>query len=875
MEGVKSMDELREENRRLRMLLSQATAPSLSSVGSVPIMQEIPLAEYEEKIKQSYTLEELDAIDNRIKEKNSPINKQVISTTSSGTLKMPKGVKNLNVNASLVSSSLSSSSSMASKNNNGKRKEKKLAEHHNKVVEAHWQGKQEGRYKPVDVVDKPSLRLKPKNTTATPTVEPTTSISGAPQLSVGSNVGHMEVNVALQPLPPTNRRVEEQNALITGIKPFLEGALQLDNDLKDERCEYAKSRSPSPNREGSRSPSPTNSLLEAQKSFVLPDINASHDTKGEDGMGAPATASDQHVKLLSQVQSQPPAKSTVMSSQPLVKREEKVPDLFCISSEFVQGLYKRPLIVSLLASRKPAWKTSTVQLYDPDLHLALFPPPPSQLVANVYDPSTNQVSNFPINVREHTALLYELQTTYKDRYTGREIDVSKYYHPSSLDWWSTHLKDVLVVRARGDGSLILRISKSLIDKVIQTHAGLISAVVRSSKATAVQLVNTRVMIDNWFGYHREDNDLTAPAANNATAQPSSNTNNNNKRDRGRKNNVSPPRDKRVAQPGGSGVNTSGDILNMIASDEPYQVGMFQQMENDTHVVEAAGETKEQKEKEMKDDEGSVTSTTSHDNKEPQSASQSLVVVPEKKKTTKKKKSGRSQSPSKMPPSNNTPIKLADDYKPLPGRSNAPGYFGNKDQKDDTAIIGYAWNDNTDIVYNEEHVAFDKLGDKRPELYIDKVDQKDAKGNKSVSPIVTTSDNEHVVGLNEDLLGGSMDSIENNGSNQNNSISPTKRRKKPIVIKKADDVARETIIQARELHSSSTKFRTRKLSDVEAGLFRSPFAKPLVTAAMRKAAEEVEAIEAVKKEAARQRMLRHHAAIQKKKEEREAQEAAKA
>ena len=51
MEGVKSMDELREEHRRLRILLSQATAPSLSSVGSVPIMQEMPLAEYADSNK--------------------------------------------------------------------------------------------------------------------------------------------------------------------------------------------------------------------------------------------------------------------------------------------------------------------------------------------------------------------------------------------------------------------------------------------------------------------------------------------------------------------------------------------------------------------------------------------------------------------------------------------------------------------------------------------------------------------------------------------------------------------------------------------------------------------------------------------------------
>ena len=53
--------------------------------------------------------------------------------------------------------------------------------------------------------------------------------------------------------------------------------------------------------------------------------------------------------------------------------------------------------------------------------------------------------------------------------------------------------------------------------------------------------------------------------------------------------------------------------------------------------------------------------------------------------------------------------------------------------------------------------------------------------------------------------------------------------------KPDVAARKAIITARNAVSSSTKFRTRKLSETEAGLFRSPFAMPLVTEKIRREA----------------------------------------
>ena len=52
--------------------------------------------------------------------------------------------------------------------------------------------------------------------------------------------------------------------------------------------------------------------------------------------------------------------------------------------------------------------------------------------------------------------------------------------------------------------------------------------------------------------------------------------------------------------------------------------------------------------------------------------------------------------------------VSDDYKPLPGRSKAPGFFGNESQASGTAL-GFAWNDNVDVDYRSQDSLLKRAG----------------------------------------------------------------------------------------------------------------------------------------------------------------------
>ena len=104
-------------------------------------------------------------------------------------------------------------------------------------------------------------------------------------------------------------------------------------------------------------------------------------------------------------------------------------DLFPVSSQLYVGLQgtmgHRPMVLTLLASKKPLWKVSGAQAFDPHLHLAAFPPPPDKIVVNLFDVGTinpragdkyhPQQASFVINVREYTALLYDMVEKYSKR----------------------------------------------------------------------------------------------------------------------------------------------------------------------------------------------------------------------------------------------------------------------------------------------------------------------------------------------------------------------------------------------------------------------------------------------------------------------------
>lgn len=162
------------------------------------------------------------------------------------------------------------------------------------------------------------------------------------------------------------------------------------------------------------------------------------------------------------------------------------------------------------------------------------------------------------------------------------------------------------------------------------------------------------------------------------------------------------------------------------------------------------------------------------------------------------------------------------YRIVPGRSSSPGFFGGINQKgEEEDIVGGYWNDNTDVQYEGEpnlRATSDHSNDypkpePRPELFLDEAVEKERKRRKKIK-----ADKERRKRAEEG-------SPEPKGS----------RREYPT----SNEVARRTIVRAREIVSTQTKFRTRKLSEVEAGLFRSPFAVPLVTETMRNRAEALD------------------------------------
>ena len=155
------------------------------------------------------------------------------------------------------------------------------------------------------------------------------------------------------------------------------------------------------------------------------------------------------------------------------------------------------------------------------------------------------------------------------------------------------------------------------------------------------------------------------------------------------------------------------------------------------------------------------------------------------------------------------------YQVVPGRSRSPGYYGNESQKgkEDKFVGGY-WNDNCDVNYEKTpNLRATTGGNKaekvepRPELFLSEEAEKKSKKKRK------------------------------DAEEKARSISPdTKQTRSKRVYLTQDEIARQTIIRAREMVSTNTKFRTRELSSVEAGLFRSPFAVPLVTEKMRREAD---------------------------------------
>jgi hypothetical protein len=537
------------------------------------------------------------------------------------------------------------------------------------------------------------------------------------------------------------------------------------------------------------------------------------------------------------------------------------------------------MVLTLLASKRALWKVSGAQQFDPHLHLAAYPPPPDKIVVNLYDVGTvnpgggdkynPQQASFVVNVREYTGLLYDLVDRYRQREekerqegienlssVGDELapvppyasTVPQVFAPSSLEWWSHHLPSVVVVRAKGDGSLMVRISKASIEKLVQAAVHDVLDLPPTGWRAPASLVDSGATIAQWWEnkYGLLEDPTAAAAGSNSKVDGGLGF-------VGRP--VSPPMH-----------HSPEDDAALAASDEPYKVGMFAASHAPSptgdNVIDFHPVTTPHMEQSMSLSPPRTRGggAVDFDNSDNASTSGSILGVSSsssttakggkkqqqagKKHSTKKATGARSMSPSRSPsPQQKSshmpqyPLKVPDTYKPKAGRSKAPGFFGNEAQAAGGALFD-AWNDNVDVDRNaiastlipsisvDDAPPLFKFDDKMGKPGSPKATRKGHEGSPATAGARGSGDGDNVGG---ECSGGGNDATTDLP------VSPNKK----YGIKTAEETARETIIKAREVVSTKSAFRNRKLSAVEAGLFRSPFAKPLVTAKMKMEAEKLD------------------------------------
>ena len=681
-------------------------------------------------------------------------------------------------------------------------------------------------------------------------------------------------------------------------------------------------------------------------------------------------------------------------------------ELIPISSDFLMGIMNHgkekdgvpshetdrhhPLMLSLLVSAKPLWKTASIQQFDPNLFLTLFPPPPDKIVLSILDvvglytgagvlhdgknTVNNSTATIVINIREWTTFLYDLVNRYNDDYVpipgedGSSVPhVSRVFEPSSLEWWRKYARYVVVVRGKPNGQMLAKISRKLVDRLVQTllilnsihnaegRSGAYDGVIGTGAGTNTHYdptahfqdrrslrIHDTLTIHSWEFSHVRPVDSGAiihqvgwgnlhPSATTANTEdkatevliargtdskskappatvppplkhipqeetymsfdmqfmpdvpeqsesildPESNSNTVTIRLEGsgityenpvdetpsvsvsgalqKKKSANAKKAKKKAPPLVNSIpqeflerNARFEISHMLKFTEPTEersVGS-----NSQKSLNASVHIKDKKDAKKQGRHGSPggsansldgtlnSNRSSAKNGQSHSRSSSAEHVPAGTPSLDHVPHGTHKIHTFAGNHNdssdgvivvhvhhdkstaermNSPNAI---YKAVPNRSRSPGYYGNEKQfgKEQNFVGGY-WNDNTDIQYQPMATLRSTTGgnvkevvEPRPELFLDE-EEKERKRKKAKE------------------AKGRQKSPENKDGG-----------KKPMrIYLTSDEIARQTIIRAREVVSTNTKFRTRQLSEVEAGLFRSPFAIPLVTEKMRKEAEALE------------------------------------
>ena len=175
-----TLAELEEENRRLRALLAEATKPLVSSSPMQPGIVDLSQMVDMEGTEKVYFEGEDGTDGNGVDDSENLIKPAKRQKKDKWGRERPR--------------SREKSRDMIQEN----KAEKKKQHHVNKVREAHWEGRMDGRMgnlKPTPVADKPSLRLRQPRENAV-----------------------REPNPAMQALPITPKQQELRTAMVTGVR---------------------------------------------------------------------------------------------------------------------------------------------------------------------------------------------------------------------------------------------------------------------------------------------------------------------------------------------------------------------------------------------------------------------------------------------------------------------------------------------------------------------------------------------------------------------------------------------------------------------------------------------------------------------------------
>ena len=897
-----------------------------------------------------------------------------------------------------------------------------------------------------------------------------------------------EVDPSKQPLPLTLNQVEVRTAMVTGLRPFLPGAMDLDEELRRQRVDLQwESEDGKPSRPVSRARSPidrpassgptidytplmlntmqfehtrvgsrgdaraearmrlTKNLDSLPSTSFLPHIPNAFDHSlehkqwnansglnviagGDDGLvtgvlgvgsipqaaldtsttdsnfvgNGPQNAWTTGFKIITGAtldNATPPAPISVPTNSKGVALE-----LVPVHSEFMRGILnygkdaqaayeagassshytapQHPLLLTLLVSAKPLWKTAATQQFDPNLFLTLFPPPPEKIVLSVLDVVSmysgmgvlhegrnvinNSAATININVREWTTFLYELVNRYNDAYVaapGTEGSViphvSRVFEPSSLEWWRRYARYVIVVRSKPNGQMLAKISKKLIDRLVQTLlinnsapnvgvSSLYDGVCGSGAGTNTHnfpdaphqdrnslRINEQLSIHSWDFSHVQPLDATAVIHQvgwgnlNTSTVADTNTNASEKEVKAQPvesteeamvvskekdvtftadmqcvpDNAMKTQTLTEAQPESNAIphldpesNNNVVLIRLNGAgvtyeDQSYTLPPQATMENPVkkrkpkkktivnaipdELLERNARFEIQHMMNFSSDDRSVGSSASgisskhalnqqvHKEKRPvhgpgSASEMSLVLSSSAAATTNATNDRMNEQAYSSDDVNGSGLRrsrehaLANNkirsltaapvsalepetlihahhdvsvatrmnspksvYRVVPGRSRSPGYYGNENQKGkEHEFVGGYWNDNTDVAHDKPPTLRSTTGgnpahkiEPRPELFVD--EEAERKRKKKAKEAKAAQD----------------------------SADEKEGRKSPKrVYHSAEEIARKTIIKAREVVSTNTKFRTRQLTEVEAGLFRSPFAVPLITEKMRREAD---------------------------------------